>query len=525
MNTSPTPTVDIEAPNGTRIVLRPVVSLAFISGVSRSALAVVVALCAIWLITSFNRINHTDIWGHLSFGRWIVEHGSLPSVDPFRSCVPEPIINIPWLSQVIGYTWHQALGLEGLVLAHATLVTLTAAGLMLAVRGRGVSTPWAVAAAVAGYLLALPITGTIRPQLFGMVGFVATLWAISRLPARRHPLLWLPGVFALWANLHGSFAVGLAALGCFSLGATWEAHRVAGSFGALGQDHVVRRAWLALLLTTTASCINPLGAKLLAVVAGFGGNVNLAGISEWQPMTITSLSGGLFICSLLITAVLLRWSPRRIWVTEVLLILLFGLGALLAIRMLIWWALVWPWVVAPHAAATWLLYRRVELVESSDEPHEPDTAPGRTLLVVAIVFATVLWSPPTFGLITGRCRPEESILSTDTPREMAEQVARRHLTGRIFTPMDWADYLLWRNPGAIEPLVYSHVHLTSPELWQDFLLIRRGDERWLRVADHYGLKYLVTSRARNRRLAESAARQTRCRVLHDDRQGLLIEIQ
>ena len=81
----------------------------------------------------------------------------------------------------------------------------------------------AVTAAVTAYLLALPITGTIRPQLFGMLGFAATLWAIARLPSRKHPLAWLPALFALWANLHGSFAMGLVALGCYCLGHTWIA--------------------------------------------------------------------------------------------------------------------------------------------------------------------------------------------------------------------------------------------------------------------------------------------------------------
>ena len=113
-----------------------------------------------------------------------------------------------------------------------------------------------------------------------------------------------------------------------------------------------------MLLATAASCANPLGPKLLVAVAGFGQNAGLAGITEWQPMVLgTALSGALFFGSLLVTAVLLRRSPRRISVMEILLILVFGLASLWAIRMLVWWALAWPWVVAPHAAATWRLHR------------------------------------------------------------------------------------------------------------------------------------------------------------------------
>ena len=525
MNTTPLPSVDTQAPNGQRIVLHPVVQLGLLPGISRRGLAVVIALCAIWLVTSFHRLGHTDLWGHLNFGRWIAQNGTLPAADPFRPFADtEPVLNTHWLSQLIGYGWHEASGLEGLVLAHVLLVTLTAAGLMAAVRGREVATPWAVAAAAAGYLLALPITGTIRPQLFGMLAFTATLYAIARLPWRIHPLFWLPAVFVIWANLHGSFAVGLAVLGCFAAGWSWEVRRATGSLAATCADRGVRRTWLALLLATAASCLNPAGVRLLAAVAGFSGNANLSHISEWQPMTLGSLSGGLFFGSLLITAVLLRFSPRRILAPEILLILVFGTAALLAIRMLVWWALVWPWVMAPHAAAAWLLYRRTDPIRP-DETDQPDARARRMLLAAAVIFATLWWSPPSFGLITGRRREEPSVLSTETPCAVAGEMVRQEIAGRTFAPMDWADYLVWRTGEAVEPLVHSHVHLSSPRLWSDFRTIRTGGPGWLGVADRYGLQYLVISRERNRRLAESAVGQPRCRVLYEDRQALLVRIE
>ena len=116
----------------------------------------------------------------MDFGRWIAQHGSLPQADPFRSFVEgQPFLNVPWLGQLLGYEAFRWAGLEGLVLGHALLVAVAAAILMLAVCGRGVSAAWAATAAAAAYLLAIPITGTIRPQLFGMVGFAATLWAVG----------------------------------------------------------------------------------------------------------------------------------------------------------------------------------------------------------------------------------------------------------------------------------------------------------------------------------------------------------
>jgi type IV secretory pathway VirB2 component (pilin) len=525
MSLPQTPTVDVRAPNGGRIVLRPAIRLDRLPGLGRGPMAAVLALCAIFLVTSVNRLNHTDLWGHLNFGRWIVQQGRLPQADPFRpGLAAGEFLNVPWLGQVLGYAGYQVLGAEGLVLGHALLVTLTAAVTMLAVRGRGVSTGWAVAAAVASYLLALPITGTIRPQLFGMAAFAATLWAVGRLPARRDPLFWLVPLFLLWANLHGSFAMGLAVLGCHAAGVTWESLRGGGGWRAACTDRPVRRAWMAMGLATVASCVNPYGVKLLWSVAGFADHSNLEGISEWRRMTVDSLSGLLFFGSLLVTAVLLRWSPRRVWASEVLLVLLFGLANLTAIRMLVWWALVWPWVVAPHAAAAWLLYRRIEPLGAEERPVRQPPAAWRMMLAGACVFTTLWWAPPTHALLTGRGRGDQAVLSKDTPQHLADQLVAHRIGGRIYAPMDWADYLVWRTEGAVEPLVYSHVHLIGPDVWEDFRRLDSGGSEWLGIADRYELDYLVVSPARSPKLAAAVAGHPRCKVLVADRQGALVRI-
>ena len=279
-----------------------------------------------------------------------------------------------------------------------------------------------------------------------------------------------------------------------------------------------------MALATGACCLNPLGPKLLTAVAGFAGNNNLAGISEWRALTIDSLSGVLFGGSLLITALLLRISPRRIWIGEVLLILVFGVATLTAIRMLVWWALVWPWVVAPHAAAAWLLYRPVAANNEEDLADARRAAAGRLLLAAACLLATFWWAPPTYALVTGRSRESGAILSRNTPEELAEQLVRQKIRGRFYAPMDWADYLVWQTDGAVEPLVYSHVHLTGEALWSDYRRIESGSTDWLALADRHGLEYLILSPDRCGRLADRALRSPRCQLLYKDRQSMLVRI-
>ena len=62
-----------------------------------------------------------------------------------------------------------------------------------------------------------------RPQLFDFVGLSALLLLLARDSYRRAERLWLAiPIFALWANLHGGFFVGLAALAVYTAVAAIE---------------------------------------------------------------------------------------------------------------------------------------------------------------------------------------------------------------------------------------------------------------------------------------------------------------
>ncbi len=540
------PSVDVRAPDGSRVTLSPAVRLERLPPIGRAGVAAAVVVAVAFLLTAAAPLHHTDLWGHLWFGRWIVEHGQFPAHDPFRPSLDTgPPANVPWLAQVLGYLCLESLGLEGLTLAHAALVALAAAVLIAAVRRRGASLAWGVAAAAAGYLLALPIEATIRPQLFGAVAFAATLWAAARLPSRWRPLVWLPAVFALWANLHGSFAIGLAVLGCVAAGQTcdaiagriWSAAATGRSQPPLpaplaGEGPGVRgfcgplsltcclRPWLALGLSTAACCLNPMGPRLLADVAGFAGHGTLEGISEWQPMVLKSLSGALFFGSLAVTAVLLRLSPRRIATAEVLLFLLLALASLSAIRMLAWWALAWPWLVAPHAAAVWNKYRP----GVSGEPGaaaDPQVTVRHWIVAAGVAALALWWSPGSFAVLSGRHRPDAAVLSSETPAAVAGELEKQKNHGRIYAPMDWADYLVYRTDGSVEPLVHCHVHLIDQATWADFLAIRGGSPRWPELADRHRLDYLVLSTAENGRLIASAAKHPRCKLVWRDARAVV----
>ncbi len=47
---------------------------------------------------------HTDLWGHLAYGRFIWQAGSIPATEPFMPLSRGvELVDTAWLSQVIGF--------------------------------------------------------------------------------------------------------------------------------------------------------------------------------------------------------------------------------------------------------------------------------------------------------------------------------------------------------------------------------------------------------------------------------------
>jgi hypothetical protein len=501
----------------------------YIPSTSVAVLAAVVALGLIFMFVGFNRLNHTDLWGHLNFGRWMAEHRAMPATDPFAARPAEtPILQAAWLSQWLGYQTQRLFGNEGLTLAHALLVTLTAGVLMLAAVRRGTPPLWAWAAGAAMIVLDLPIVGTIRPQLFGQLGAALFLLACCELPQRKHPLLWLPIVAALWANLHGSILMGLAILAAYAVGVTWnlfiEHQRQA---ARVLRDRRLHIAWAALVLAIGGACLNPHGPALFAGIAFFGEHAALSSIMEWRALTPGSLTGLLMMASALATVLLVKYSPRKWEVYEILMLVAFGLATLPAIRMLAWWAVVWPWVAIPHAAAAWRKNQEQKSGEPITESSEPTSM--RTVLAMGFSFMTILIAPPSFSFVAGTSRGDAQIMVTDTPLYVADEVVRRGLAGNIATPMDWADYLVWKTGGRLKPLVHSHVHLTEAKTWKDYESLYRADETWLQTLHRHKMQYVLVSRERYPKLSklvlvEDRTGPGRVRIIYQDQRCILAEV-
>jgi hypothetical protein len=156
----------------------------------------------------------SDIWWHLAGGRWILEHGRVPGLDPFTFGSADRLwVDVHWSFEVLLVGAYLLGGVAGLVLTAATVGALA---VLAAVAARRPG--WSASVSVLCWLPALVLVSwrfDPRPEVFSLLYlalFLAVLWRVERRPA----LAWLlPGLEVLWANTQGLFVLGPVIIALF----------------------------------------------------------------------------------------------------------------------------------------------------------------------------------------------------------------------------------------------------------------------------------------------------------------------
>lgn len=472
-----------------------------------SAFSVVVILCGLFLLFSYFPLRGTDLWLHVNYGGWILEHGSLPAFEVFVPLAEGmPVVDSAWLSQVILAAVHAKWGPHALSALFA--ITMFGGYLMLA-RTYYLETERAFLVAV-GLLLTLVVgwsrMATIRPENFAFLAFAVMLWMIfghrqtdPEVPDPPAPSwkLWIaaPVLMALWANLHGSFICGLAVLGSCALGrmleTAWKERSLAGLISDRGTWQ-----WLMLFqLSALATLINPYGLDLWLYTMGFASEHNLQNIVEWQPLLFKEVGGREYAVSIVVLLVTLRWSRQRMTATSVVLLAVFGVAPLFGIRMLGWYAPVLAVVILPHWE--YLLNQvRPDFGKSKLDPNAPAPAGVNawkyTLfsgLFIWIAFAMSPFSHPVTGT---KLRAAEKLYEGDsTPLALTAWLKENPTTGQVFHPQEWGDWLIREVPGDFQPFVTSNIHAIPTSVWSDYLKIYHHQTGWVRALDRYNVTTLI----------------------------------
>ena len=180
-------------------------------------LVIVVLLYCIPVSQAMVPVIDPDIWWHFRTGQWIFNHGQVPMTDPFSAYgMGKPWVAYSWLFEILIYSLFTKLGLIGILVFTVLMSLLISLVVHAALRWAGLP----FTAEVFFVAIALGAMSSLispRPWLFSILFFTVELFILFhvRRTEKIAPLLALPPLFALWANLHIQFIYGLAALGLF----------------------------------------------------------------------------------------------------------------------------------------------------------------------------------------------------------------------------------------------------------------------------------------------------------------------
>jgi hypothetical protein len=483
----------------------------------RSLFGFTTVIGAVYWIFSYRPLWHTDLWGHLSYGRLLWQSQRLPSTEPLMPLSSGvPFVDTAWLSQLIGYGAMSAFGIPAMQFLYAGSITLCVA--LLAWRFfRRTGNTWISIAGLAAFVwLNWQQLFVVRPQLAGLVCFVSLLATMTSRHWSRANWVVIPLLFALWANLHGSFPVGLAYLGCLFVGRACDVAWRTRSLGSIFRDAKVRRYFLLAELAAAATLLNPYGLALYAEIISVSGNANFADLVEWEPLTLRMRQGWAAAAIAIALMFVYRRTPRRVSTTEVLLLLGLGAATLWISRMIVWWAPVAAYYLVLHGGAVWKQLRsRRPLAES------PKRRSLWSVVSLGLIWIFFAYTPFGITVIHGSNERFEQSVSKETPVEAVKYLNEYPPVGQVFNTYEWGDYLTWAGPRSMQVFVASHVHLVPREVWQDYLGVINVSSGWEAILDRYSVNTVIVDPLRRDALIDRLRRDDQWTLGFEDNRAVV----
>ena len=460
----------------------------------------------------------TDTWWHLRTGEWIVEHGAVPTTDPFSHTRAGAAWLIPgWLVQVPMYALYARLGYAGLNLFTAFFITLAFVFIYIACEGHPLGRAFTLVLAAA----ASALYWSARPQIvsFALAAvFAYVLWLYRWRGINR---LWvLAPLMALWANAHGGFAIGFILIAITLAG---QALSLAGrrlrqraapdetlqpAPGDLGWRGL---AWLAGigLACALAVMVNPAGPAMLLYpfrTVSIGALQDF--IQEWQSPNFHLRQTQPFLWLLFATVAVVIAVRRRANLTDLLLVGGAAYLGFVSARNVALLAIVAPPLLTRHLAEGWDDFRarypawgrRWSGRVLRDDPPGPALAVNWTLLVVVALAAlakAALALPPA-------ANREE--LAKVVPIDAADFVQRSHPAGKLFNSYNFGAYLTWALYPDYPVFVDGRTDLYNDVFLREYVDVALGRPGYNATLEKYGVNLVLVeaNSILGDRLSESA---------------------
>ena len=471
---------------------------------ARTLLLGSVTMLILWLFVDAEQ--DPDFWWHLRIGRWMVDHGRLPSTDIFTHTVPSHVwTDHEYLTEILMWLTYNATGVVGLAIAFGLL---TWAGFWLMYR-QVRRQPWVIVGMglAIGAVAGAPIWGPRAQMITFFLTCLELYWLQGYLSGRSRAIQVFPLVMVLWANFHGGWVIGFVWLGVALVTELigWVCDR----------ENPAHRAHLRLLAIVTAASVvavaaTPHGLSLYPYPFQTQGSVAQQRlIVEWFSPDFHQVYLRPF--EAMIFLLVIGFALKRPSLYELLLTLV-ALGlALQSVRNVALFVAVATPVMINSYSAYWK-----ELAQARGWRLE---LPPRRIFAVttAIVLAVILLA--TVLKVADDVSParQRSLDAASYPIGAADWLQAHPEVGtRMYNQYGWGGYLAYRfypQPNR-RVFIFGEAALMGDPLLNEYEDVQTLRPDWKQVLDKYGVDYIVYNRGEA--LANVLATQPEWALVYQD---------
>jgi hypothetical protein len=415
--------------------------------------------------SGLSRLSDNSFFWHLQTGRQILEHW-VPRHDPYSfTAAGTPWVAQSWLAEALYGLLDRAIGPFGIRLLGGLIGALVGSlAYRLALRLSGDrlrATGLTLAAVGASFTL-----WSERPLFLGILALMGLLWIVE-VPESvlgRRPMLAIPVLMWLWANVHGTFALGFVYLGLHVAGRWLD--------GSPPWQERERKLTQAVAIAVVACLLNPYGPALLFFPLDLlsRGDI-LRRVTEWRSPDFRSLQGLTLAAWMAVFVACLARGRIRPSRRDLVVSVPFLLLALWAQRNIA----VSPLIGLPVAA------RAVRAAVERPEPAalRINRALAALLLVLGLMWTVEAVATPDFAL-------------DGYPVKSMEYVSDHGLLGRrLMTTDRFGGYLILRW-WPRQHVFFDDRYDTYPTaITYDYIRFDEADHRWSEILDRYRIDVIV----------------------------------
>ena len=483
---------------------------------------------------------------HLKSGQWVLQHFRVPRIDPFLSYpLPRLWVSDQWLSDILfflilehaGWVWLYSL----------IIITFVLTFFLVLYRGilRETRLPISSAIAALAAFKVAQIHFILRPVVLSFPLFawlflaLRDLWNALEAPdsrgefpglLKRRGLMFIV-LFALWANLHPSFVLGLILVLIFCFAAVVAIYGWAWKLPAESKKQLRGTAGalvLLPLLCIAATLCNPYGVRLHSSIVSLGSSRYFMRLhEEWLSPSLSEYSGQLFALiagGIVLAALISRRFRARLNLFEVLAFVVFAAGTVDAVRILPYFGIVASVILARCIGAICqsglLSYRTRRRLVNLGRMEKNAFRPTAVVIIFlgAVIVSSFFGRIPFFSEEFG---PTRERYPYDAMKALV-QASREETPQAVISVPSWGGFITWWGMDRVRPVLDDRNTLVGEAFHRRYFDEMSGSLEEMRpFLDEVDARYFLLPD--ESRLANKLVADREFRVIFRDDKSMVIE--